>query len=193
MNKPKPCPICQQPFKKINTLQKTCFTPACAIEYGRSNTKIRDRAYSARRLIERKAVREVKERLKTRGDWAKEAQAVFNQWVRLRDKDEPCISCGRFHQGSYDAGHYRSIGASPALRFNELNCWKQCVPCNQHRSGNAIEYRLRLIEKIGAEKLAWLEGPHAPAKYSIDDLKAIKAHYRKLTKELKAQNETNLQ
>ena len=37
---------------------------------------------------------------------------------------------------------------------------------------------------IGAEAVAWLEGPHEPKHYSIDDLKQIKAQYRAMTRKL---------
>jgi len=43
--------------------------------------------------------------------------------------------------------------------------------------GNLIEYRIRLIERIGVELVQWLEGSHEPKHYSISDLKAIKAEY----------------
>lgn len=134
---------------------------------------------------DRRLTREAKAKLKTRRDYEREAQAVFNKWVRLRDADQPCISCGRFHTGKYDAGHYRSTGSNPALRFEPLNVHKQCVPCNQHKSGNVIEYRIRLLARIGEEKVNWLEGPHEPKHYTIDDLKAIKAKYAALVKEMK--------
>lgn len=136
-----------------------------------------------------KAVRqedkERKERIKTRSEWLADAQAAFNAWVRWRDADQPCISCGRYHNGSYDAGHYRSRGAAPALRFNEDNCHKQCVPCNQHKSGNVIEYRINLIRKIGTARVNFLESEHPPEKWTIDEIKAIKALYVAKLKELK--------
>ena len=85
----------------------------------------------------------------------------------------------------WDAGHYRSVGACPELRFEPLNIHRQCVKCNRNLSGNAVEYRIRLVQRIGAEKVAWLEGLHAPCKYNVDEIKAIKAKYRAMTKELK--------
>ena len=108
-----------------------------------------------------------------RSHWIKKAQTAFNKYVRQRDAKEPCISCGRFHDGQYHAGHYKSVGSSPELRFNELNNHKQCAPCNNHLSGNIVNYRPRLIEKIGLEKVEWLEKHHKPAKLSIDDIKAV--------------------
>ena len=112
--------------------------------------------------------------------------------IRERDRLLPCISCGRHHQGKYDAGHYRTVGSNPALRFEPLNCHKQCVPCNQHKSGNIVEYRLNLVQRIGADQVAWLEGPHEPKKYTIEDLQQIKAHYRALLRDLKKQQEAQL-
>ncbi len=135
----------------------------------------------------RKDDRARKVALKTRQEWLKEAQAAFNAFVRERDRNEPCISCGRFHAGSYDAGHYRSVGAQPALRFDETNVHKQCVPCNQHNGGNVVEYRIRLIAKIGREAVELLEIEHAPAKYDIDDAKRIKAVYKAKLNALKEQ------
>lgn len=137
---------------------------------------------------ERRAVRAAKERVKPRAEHMKEAQAAFNAWIRERDHLQPCISCGRHHQGKYDAGHYRTVGSNPALRFEPLNCHKQCVPCNQHKSGDIVNYRINLVKRVGAAKVAWLEGPHEPKKYSIEDLKAIKAHYRALTRQLRQGN-----
>jgi hypothetical protein len=119
-----------------------------------------------------------KERIKSRGDWAREAQAAFNAWIRWRDKDLPCISCQRHHTGQYHAGHYRSIGSNPSIRFSELNVHKQCSVCNNHRSGNLTEYRIHLLKRIGQTALDWLEGPHDAKKYSIDDLRRIRDEYR---------------
>ena len=112
-----------------------------------------------------------KERVKTKGQWLKEAQASFNKFIRIRDSKEPCISCQRHHQGQYHAGHYRTVGGSPELRFNELNNHKQCSACNNFLSGNIADYRINLIKKIGIDKVEWIEGPHEAKKYSIEEIK----------------------
>jgi hypothetical protein len=125
-----------------------------------------------------------KQAIKSRSDWVKEAQQAFNAWVRERDKDLPCISCQRHHTGQYHAGHYRTTKACPELRFEPLNVHKQCSVCNNHLSGNILEYRINLIKRIGIELVDWLEGAHEPKKYTIDDLKAIKAEYKEKLKQL---------
>jgi hypothetical protein len=114
----------------------------------------------------------------------KQAQIAFNAFIRMRDDHLPCISCGRHHNGQYHAGHYRSRGAHPELRFEELNCHKQCAPCNLHLSGNISNYRPALIEKIGQDKIDWLEGKHEPKKYTCEQLKEIEMYYKKAKKSL---------
>lgn len=171
-NKEPTCKRCKKPFIRYNTIQRLCVE--CAIKKVREG---KDKAH-------RKDLREGRERLKTKSDWLREAQSAFNKYIRIRDREWPCISCGRDHGGQYHAGHYRTAGSSPELRFSELNCHKQCAPCNNHKSGNIVEYRINLISRIGVDALEWLEGPHEPKHYTIEEIKAIKAKYTKKAKEI---------
>jgi len=167
------CKHCGDKYLPGNSLQQVCQL-SCAIEYGKileENQRQRD-------------LRAAKRKLKPYGKWRAEAQASFNAFIRARDKHLPCITCLRFHEGQYDAGHYRGTGAAPELRFNELNVNRQCSPCNRHKSGDIVSYRLNLIEKIGLEAVESLEGPHEPKHYTIDDLQRIKREYRLKTKNL---------
>lgn len=170
--KQRKCKECKQAFVPKRNLQSVCG-PLCAIAH---SNKLKSKK-------ERKEYREAKEKIKSRSDWMREAQIAFNSYIRARDKDLPCISSGVM-QATWDAGHYRSVGSSPALRFNELNVHKQSVHDNQHLHGNLIEYRKRLIERIGIDKVEWLEGPHEPKKYTIQDLKEIKSLYKQKLKGL---------
>jgi hypothetical protein len=140
----------------------------------------------------KRETREARQRLKTRSQWLKEAQQAFNAYVRARDEGKPCISCGSSPNdddlltGSrFDCGHYRSTGAAPELRFHEDNAAGQCVKCNRHLSGNTVEMRNGLIQRIGIERVEALESDHPPRKYTIDDLKAIRDDYRRLVREMK--------
>lgn len=146
----------------------------------------RKKLEKADRLEASRRMRERKEKLKSRPDWLKDLQRVFNEFIRLRDVDLPCISCGRYHKGQYHAGHYRSVGACPELRFNEDNAHKQCSACNSHLSGNILEYRLGLIEKIGLERVEFLERKdHPPLKLSVEEIKDLIKVYKAKCKELK--------
>ena len=48
-----------------------------------------------------------------------------------------------------------------------------------------MNYRIALVKRIGAEAVDWLEGPHEPKKYTVEELKAMTADYRAKTRELK--------
>lgn len=180
--KQKTCKACGGKFRpSFNSTQVVC-SPKCALAHAPANQQ------KARKAIDQRERREIqvrKEKLKSRADHLKEAQVVVNQYIRLRDADLPCVSCGRFHDGQWHAGHFRSAGGHPELRFEPLNIWRQCAPCNTHKSGDLVNYRAELVRRIGAEKVEWLEGPHEAKRYTIDDLKAIKAEYRAKIKQLK--------
>jgi len=175
----KKCKTCKAEFVQYNTLQTICVS--CAIIKGRKKT-VKD-AKTANTVHKRELAAQ-KERIKSRQDWIKEAQQAFNAWIRQRDIDDPCISCQRYHTGQYHAGHYRTTKAAPELRFHEANVHKQCSVCNNHLSGNILEYRINLIKKLGIDSVTWIEGSHEPAKYTIEDLKFIKRKYQLMLKDL---------
>lgn len=154
----------------------------CAYKRAR---QLQDKAKAEAEKRARQEHRQRKEAVKTRSEWLRQAQTVFNQYVRLRDKDLPCISCQRHHQGQYHAGHYLTVGACPELRFNELNVNSQCSACNLHLSGNLINYRINLISKIGKNKVEWLESKHEPLKITIPEIKELIATYRAKIKKIK--------
>lgn len=79
----------------------------------------------------------------------------------------------------YAAGHYLSKGAHGNLRFHEWNIQKQCNRnCNKGKSGNQVEYRKELINRIGLEGVEFLEGPHDIQDWSLDDLKEVVWWYK---------------
>ncbi|WP_025995755.1 recombination protein NinG [Pseudomonas viridiflava] len=175
-------PECGASFVPQKLGQAVC-SPACAIKDAPRNQATARKALAQ---VERSEIKVRKEKLKSRADHLKDTQTAFNAWIRERDAGQPCISCGTTADVQYCAGHYRTTAACPELRFEPLNVHLQCNRnCNMGQSGNLLGYRPRLLEKIGAEKLAWLEGPHEPQKYTIEELKALTAKYRALTRELK--------
>lgn len=181
--KPKKCRVatCRASFVPQRLGQAVC-SPACALKDAPRNEQKAKKAIDQR---DRREIKVRKEKLKSRAEHLKDTQHAFNAWVRARDAELPCVSCGRQHQGKYDAGHYRTVGSNPALRFEPMNCHRQCSPCNTRLSGNIVNYRIELVKRIGAEAVEWLEGPHEPKKYTIEQLKAMTADYRAKTRELK--------
>ena len=171
----KTCRACKGKFEATyNSMQKACSVP-CALELVRTDKEAK------RKKETRQIKREAREN--DRGWWLKAAQTEFNKWIRNRDALEPCISCQRHHTGQIHAGHYRSVGANPELRFEPDNCHAQCSACNNYLSGNIVNYRPNLLVKIGMERLAILEGPHKAKKYTIEDLREIRDKYRALNRE----------
>ena len=181
--RPKICknPACRASFVPQRLGQAVC-SPKCALAVVEVQ-KAKEKKSLA--LAGRREIKVRKEKLKTRAYHAKDTQQAFNEWVRLRDADLPCVSCGRHHDGQYHAGHYRTVAANPAIRFEPLNVHKQCAPCNNHKSGDIVNYRIELVKRIGSEAVEWLEGPHEPKRYTVEQLKAMTAEYRAKTKELK--------
>jgi hypothetical protein len=156
--------------------QRVC-SPLCA-----------GRLVKADKKRERVAVKARKEKLKTRREWIAEAQAVINKYVRARDAGCGCISCGNKpgnrYGGTMDCGHFRSVGSAPHLRFLLWNMAAQCVRCNQHLGGNAIEYRRGLVARVGLERVEQIEAMQGSAKWDIPYLKRLKAVFAKKTRRL---------
>ena len=186
--KPKTCrnPACRGSFVPQRLGQAVC-SPKCAlaaVEVQKAKEK-KSLAQAGRREIK---VR--KEKLKSRGDHMREAQQAFNEYIRTRDQaaGHLCISSGKpldWSGNAVDAGHYRSVGSAPHLRFDERNCHAQSKQDNRFLSGNAVDYRIGLIARIGQEAVDALESDQSVRKYTVDEIKAIKAKYRAMTKELK--------
>lgn len=175
------CKECGAYYVKFQSTQQVCSVK-CAMAMGKRKAeqkrKLADKA-------ERKARKARLEKLKSRRDYEKDLQKEFNKFIRLRDRDLPCISCGRYHQGQWHAGHYKTVGGNPELRFNEDNVHRQCSVCNNHLHGNIVNYRVNLIEKIGLERVEFLERKdHPPLKLTIDQIKDLIKVYRAKCKEL---------
>jgi len=133
--------------------------------------------------------REDKERIKTIKEWYDQLQKLVNQYVlHIRDKDKPCCTCGKSLESvKYDAGHYRSRGSCPELRFELTNIHKQCsMNCNVIGSGMRAEYREFIAAKYGDNHLEWLDSKHELLKEKFPHYLNVKSEivrYRKLIRE----------
>ena len=144
----------------------------CAVAWSKSDAALK--VAKKRLAAENRAARQ---RLKTWSSYNKEAQAAFNRYIRIRDKYKPCISTGRpadDRSNIWDAGHYRSRGAASHLRFNLHNCHKQSKQANRFLSGDVVEYRINLINRIGIAKVETLEADNQPRKFTVDYLERVK-------------------
>tara|TARA_R110000764_G_scaffold57488_2_gene125139 strand:- start:13926 stop:14639 length:714 start_codon:yes stop_codon:yes gene_type:complete len=144
----------------------------------------------------------LKETIKPKSKWLAEAQAAFNKYIRIRDYLDPCIACLKPREiieaeqawktgGCWDAGHFKTRGAKGQLRFILFNVHKQCKSCNGvggKFSAKAAtvdaNYRINLIDKIGIDKVEWLDNNNDIdlKKGDIEHLKRVKRIFTKRAK-----------
>jgi vacuolar-type H+-ATPase catalytic subunit A/Vma1 len=168
------CKNCKEKFEPIKFLQKYCLKDECVRVWVESE--------KAKQWKVKK--QKMKNDLETIQELIKATQIIFNKYIRLRDKGQNCISCQK-KPLKENAGHYFNANNHWNVRFNELNVHLQCEHCNTYLSGNLIEYRKGLINKIGEEQLTLLEmEAKKTRKFTKDELKEIINTYKKKTKEL---------
>lgn len=168
-------PGCRIKFSPQRPLQSACC-PECAIALVRQRREASDRSEA----------RKMRLALKTLSQLKSELQTVVNAYVRERDKDQPCISCGATTAKQWHAGHYLTTGAHPGMiRFDPRNISKQCSQCNDHLSGNLLNYRKGIIARYGQERLDWLEGPHESPKITREWIDSEKSRFRSLLRDLR--------
>lgn len=189
------CKYCSELYKPARPMQpgRVCNSIECQAKHAeeviadrRKKTAKAERIAAAE---DRKTVKMNLEQIKPRSQWMREAQAAFNAYRRevAKVNGYPCISSGKpldWSGNNVDAGHYRSVGSAPHLRFVEDNCHAQSKHDNRYLSGNAVDYRIGLIARIGLTAVEALEADNEPRKYTIEELKAIKATYIAKRKEI---------
>jgi len=119
-------------------------------------------------------------------------QQAMNKMIRLLDADLPCVSCGRFKP--HTAGHFKTVGANPELRFYPVNIYGQCSGCNSgmqryNKGDNATtqtKFAAEIARRRGQDALDWLNGAHPAGNYTCDELadlrKILNAECRRLEK-----------
>jgi len=80
-----------------------------------------------------------------------DCQKVFNEFIRIRDKDLSCISCGQFK--TLQAGHYFAVKGYDGLRFDEDNCFGEDAGCNCFDESHLIGYGINIVDRIGKKKV----------------------------------------
>jgi Bacteriophage Lambda NinG protein len=172
---------CARMFKPFKTTQRVC-SPICAAKWAKDKREAKEARLWK---VEQKTWREDN---KTKKDHEKDLEKIFNTFIRLRDWNQPCISCrAPAHTYKKSAGHYFPAGSYKNLRFNEDNVHGQCWNnCNRNRHGNLAAYLPHLINKIGQERYEELLRIHQePAHFSIPDILEMKKYYKQKVKELK--------
>lgn len=173
------CRICKNKFLPERQMQSVC-SYECSLEYGKKHLS---KKVKEKKKQDNKVKKEFNQNDKV---YLKElAQKVFNTYIRMRDKDLACVSCGTINDIQYHASHFKPAGGYSYLRFDENNVHKSCSRCNSQLAGNLIPYREALIKKIGIIEVERLEQPNQIKTWSVEEYQEIIKKYRQKIKELK--------
>lgn len=148
------------------------------------------KAKKVKAIKERRETKAKLEKFKTPTQWEAECRTIVQKIARIRDRADGCISChmGADYNGLWHGSHYRPAGNNAAVQFHLWNIHKACAQCNLFKSGNLAAYRPRLIEKIGMDRVEWLESQSQPVKTNMAYLIRFKSvmgkHLRRLEKRI---------
>jgi len=156
-NRCKHCRVRMPADKAHHVIHNECIEPWLEKKKARKAAKVRQEAVAAEK-VDRAVTKARKEKAKSNAKWESECRAIVQKIARIRDRHDGCISCSLppTWGGQWHGSHFRSHGAASAVQFHLWNINKSCSACNLHKSGNIIEYRPRLIAKIGQDRVDWL-------------------------------------
>ena len=178
--KQKKCKVCQELFEPRQFAQIVCNYTCASIHVKNLNIQKHQKEWKQQKCI-------LKEKLKTLSQYEAEAKKSFQKWIRLRDKNHNCISCGINETELFDGGHYKKAEIYSGVIFDPNNCHKQCRKCNRFLGGNELNYRQGLIKRYGIEFADAIElkaNETRNYKYTKEELIAKKLKYDILVKEL---------
>ena len=177
----KKCKICKQEFEPKNKFQLVC-SYTCANKYAKLHLK----KEAENKWKQEKKV--LKEKVKTITQLRNEVRVVFQKYIRMRDANECCISCGASVSKIWDASHFYPATPFTGLIFDEQNVHKSCRYCNTYLHGNLIAYGLGLIKRYGIEYKLQLDNKALQGrykKYTREELNEIKSIYINKLKTIK--------
>ena len=183
------CHHCKGKLEPGQRIHPECIAPWADAQQAKKE-RAEAKAARAAAKVERAETRIRKEAIKRKPDLMREADQAFAAYIRERDRQagRPCISSGRpldWAAGNQvDAGHYRSRGAASHLRYHPDNCHAQSKYENRHMAGNAVEYRVGLIARIGLAAVEALEADNRVHHWTREELRAIRDEYRQKLKQL---------
>jgi malonyl CoA-acyl carrier protein transacylase len=193
--KPNRCKHCRERMPAEfarHVLHEDCIAPWLDVQ---SKKKERARLKKEReaRKVEKAVDKARKEKLKSPTEWEQECREIVQKIARLRDRHDGCISChmGPNYDGQWHGSHFRPAGNNSAVQFHLWNIHKACAQCNLFKGGNIAAYRPRLVEKITAERVEWLESQTQVVKRNVPYLIRFKAvmgkRLRRIEKRIKGE------
>lgn len=117
-------------------------------------------------------------------------RTVCHNYIKLRDKHKPCISCGQPWHSDFQAGHFYKAELFSTLKYDEHNIHGQCPGCNLRKEGNLAPYAVNLPRRIGLNLFRELENKasidkQTNFKWDRQILNEIRKYYQQKIKELK--------
>lgn len=186
--KPKKCRNrwCKQEFVPDRPLQTVC-SPKCAQDLIEQR-KVKEDAKRAKET--RAQIMERKLAVKPLQYWLKRAQKAVNSYCSARDLKAGygCITCGTRDAVAWTAGHWISVGASSATRFDPANIHLQCHQDNFFKGGLAQEYEARLPARIGQAEVDRLKNAKRERKWTREECQAIESEFKAKLKEIQHGN-----
>jgi glutaredoxin len=186
------CPHCKGKLEVGQRIHPECIDAYAEAEGTKAERKrLKQERMAAR--VAKAETRRLKEEQKNLRTLLAEAQMAFNEFIRLRDACQPCICCGMPFEpmkpgGSMDAGHFRSRSAAPHLRFDEDNVFGQRKNCNRPGGTTYSKFRAGVLARIGQERLEAVETNYTDHKWTRDEVREIRSHYRAKAKQLKKES-----
>jgi hypothetical protein len=169
------CKVCKKEFTQFNSTISVCGYQ-CAIEWG----KLKPAKVNYKR-VNSQLKSEAKDKLETYSQKVNKAKVIFQKWIRERDKDLPCISCGTTKASMWHASHFKKAETFSGVIVHEFNVWRSCSKCYIFLNGNELSYRENLVKKIGVEQVEALEqlaNETRTKKWTIEELQEIKTKYK---------------
>lgn len=184
--KPKACKHCKSMFTPGRSTQIVCGA-LCGMERARKQREAKERKAAAE---DRKQTRAELDQRKNLRKLLAEAQTAVNAFIRWRDRDQTCICCGQPFEpgkpgGSVDAGHYLARSIAPHVRFNEDNIFAQRKNCNRPGGTTRAAFRAGVIARIGLARVEAVEAPAPVHKWTRDEVRGIRDHYREKLRDMK--------
>lgn len=164
--RPRKCKWCREKFVPERQMQQCCGWN-CALSYSAQEKEKKAKRETKAKLIE----------LKPLQYWLKRAEKAVNALRRAEDlaAGYGCITCGTHDAEEWHAGHWISVGASSATRFDPANIHLQCRQCNYFGGGKAQDYEARLPARIGQAEVDRLKAAKRERKWTREECQAIEA------------------
>lgn len=187
------CRYCSTTYKPARPMQpgRVCNSVECQHQHSMvflsAQGKKKAQAERIAQIADRRTVRAKLDELRPLSYFANKAQSAVNEYVRVRDYEQGCISCDkdRYWDGQWHAGHLVPRGRNSFLRFHLWNINKQCSVCNYHNGGMVAAHERGVVSRYSQYRLDYLRAAPSSKRYDVDYLVRLASVMRAKTRVLK--------